>query len=343
MPAHEPTWWYDPAPRWQTTALAPLAFVYGAVAVRRHKSATPYRSSLPVICVGNFTAGGTGKTPMSLAVARIVRELGAEPWFLSRGYGGRLDGQERVDPARHAAAEVGDEPLLLAAHAPTVISRDRRLGAEFIARQNPGNAVIIMDDGLQNPALFKDLSIAVVDAKRGLGNGDVIPAGPLRAPMAFQMSLADVIVINGTDGKAARQLGDIKGPASPVLLSAHTVPRSDTTWLNGATIVAYAGIANPSRFFEMLESLGARVVERLTFADHQTLSTADAARLLDLAQERGAQLVTTEKDFARLAGLGDSRAALRDASKTLPIAIQLPANDAVILKDKIAKMLASLR
>ena len=343
MPAHEPTWWYDPAPRWQTTALAPLAYVYGAVAARRHKSAIPYRSSLPVICVGNFTAGGTGKTPMSLCVAKIVRELGAEPWFLSRGYGGRLDGQERVDPARHTAAEVGDEPLLLAAHGPTVISGDRRLGAEFIARQNPGNAVIIMDDGLQNPALFKDLSIAVVDAKRGLGNGAVIPAGPLRAAMAFQMSLADVIVINGTDGKAVRQLGRFKTQHIPTLLSAATVPQTDTAWLKDATIIAYAGIANPSRFFDMLEGRGAHIVERVTFADHQTLSTADAARLLDLAQERGAQLVTTEKDFARLSGLGDNRAALRDASKTLPIAIQLSASDEALLKDRIAKMLASLK
>ena len=204
MAQSEPSWWYAGGATWQRNLLRPVASLYGRIAAARYSATTPERAARPVICVGNFTAGGTGKTPMSLLIADLVEQNGGAPWFLSRGYGGRLDGQERVDPARHTAAEVGDEPLLLAARAPTVTSRDRRLGAEFIARQAPANAVIIMDDGLQNPALAKDLTIAVVDAARGLGNGAVIPAGPLRAPHAFQLARTDLMVFNGTSGTRAR-------------------------------------------------------------------------------------------------------------------------------------------
>jgi tetraacyldisaccharide 4'-kinase len=340
----EPGWWYSSEPQWQATVLRPVASVYGAVAQWRYTRASPYRSKLPVICVGNFTAGGTGKTPMSLLVADLVEASGGAPWFLSRGYGGRLDGQERVDPARHTAAEVGDEPLLLAARAPTVISRDRRLGAEFIARLAPANAVIIMDDGLQNPALAKDLTIAVVDAARGFGNGLVIPAGPLRAPLAFQMRLADVIVVNGASGDRARQqLAGALGASGIPQLSAHPVPRGDTGWLKGAKVVAYAGIANPERFFALLETLGATVVERLSFGDHQSMSNEDAERVLALAGKHDAHLVTTEKDFVRLGGLDRARTELRAKSKTLPIALHMTDEDRARLTARIADILDTHR
>jgi tetraacyldisaccharide 4'-kinase len=328
----EPDWWYDDAARWQTSVLRPLASVYGAIAERRYKNASPYRSRLPVICVGNFTAGGTGKTPMSLLVADIVEAAGGAPWFLSRGYGGRLDGQEVVDLARHTAAEVGDEPLLLAARAPTVISRDRRLGAEFIERKAPSNAVIIMDDGLQNPALAKDLTIAVVDAARGFGNGGVIPAGPLRAPLAFQMRLADLIVVNGETGSRARQqLAAVTEAAHIPVIATHPVPRGDVTWLKGTKVIAYAGIANPQRFFALLETLGAKIVERVSFGDHQSLSNTEAEKLLALSSQSGAQLITTEKDFVRLGGLDRARADLRARSKMLPIELRLGDTDRAVL------------
>jgi tetraacyldisaccharide 4'-kinase len=278
---------------------------------------------------------------MSLLVADIVDACGAEPWFLSRGYGGRLDGQERVDPGKHSAAEVGDEPLLLAARAPTVISRDRRLGAEFIARFAPPNAVIIMDDGLQNPTLAKDLTIAVVDAARGLGNGTVIPAGPLRAPLQLQLAVTDLIVINGAAGDTARcQLSAMAATASIPCLCAKPVAHGETKWLKNASIVAYAGIANPDRFFSLLEMLGAKVIDRVVFADHETVADRDAEDLLARAKAHNAQLVTTAKDFVRLAGLDGARVGLRNQSKTLDIILQMPDADRAVLSHRIAELIA---
>ena len=341
MACNEPAWWYRDGPHWQASLLRPISHVYGVIAQRRFFNTKPYRSRLPVICVGNFTAGGTGKTPMSLLIASIIEAADHAPWFLSRGYGGRLDGQERIDPARHAAADTGDEPLLLAARAPTVISRDRALGAEFIERQAPRNAVIIMDDGLQNASLAKDLTIAIVDGNRGFGNGAVIPAGPLRAQLAFQVPLADVIIINGTDGNRARQqLDEISAAKNIPQLSAKTVPTGDMAWLKNAKVVAYAGVANPDRFFRLLESLGANIVERVAFNDHQTLPNEAAEDLIARAANKGATLVTTEKDYVRLAGLDRARVDLKARSKTLPIVLQMPGSDRAILAQRIATAIA---
>lgn len=321
--------------------LAPIAALYGTISARRITSAIPERAARPVICVGNFTAGGTGKTPMSLLVADIVEERGGAPWFLSRGYGGRLDGQERVDPEHHTAAEVGDEPLLLAARAPTVISRDRRLGAEFIARQAPANAVIIMDDGLQNPSLSKDLTIAVIDRARGLGNGYVIPAGPLRAPMAAQLPRTNIIVVNGTSGDAAAtDLARFTSDASIPKLAAAPQLLEATDWLSGARVIAFAGIANPDRFFSMLERAGANVVARTAFADHKTLSNSEAEKLLSQADHTGALLVTTEKDHVRLRGLDGARVALFERAKPAAIKLQMSDDDRTLLGARIQKLLA---
>lgn len=340
MAASEPSWWYQPERSWQASLLAPIAKLYGGIAVARIKSTTPARAARPVICVGNFTAGGTGKTPMSLLVADIVEQHGGAPWFLSRGYGGRLDGQERVDPARHTAAEVGDEPLLLAARAPTIISRDRRLGAEFIARQAPANAVIIMDDGLQNPSLHKDLTIALIDKARGLGNGSVIPAGPLRAPLDFQLARTDVIVINGVTGAAAAaQLA--ANPRATLIpqLTAVPGPRDGTAWLSQTPIIAFAGIANPDRFFSMLERAGGKIVARTVFADHATLSRSDAEALIEKADAERAVLVTTEKDYVRLRGLDGARVDLFARAKPVAMRLDMPAKDQALLGSLIAKLL----
>ncbi len=339
MPAKEPDWWYLDELTWQPRVLAPAAKLYGAIAARRMSSDNPYRSRFPVICVGNFTAGGTGKTPTCLLLADLIESLGAKPWFLSRGYGGRLDGQERVDPARHGAAEVGDEPLLLAARAPTVISRDRRLGAEFIERSAPDGTVIIMDDGLQNPALAKDLTIAVIDGSRGLGNGQIIPAGPLRAPMSSQMSRTDLILINGTGDRARQHLDQVPDRERKPELSATPQPVGDQGWLKGAAVVAYAGIANPERFFSLLEKLGATVVERVVFADHQSISQSQAGALIRMAADGSAQLVTTQKDFVRLSGLDGTRENLRAVSQVLPIELNLPGHDREILLAHLRKVL----
>ncbi len=323
MPLIEPAWWYGKEPQWQTTALKPLAQLYGSIAVRRFARAEPYRARLPVICAGNFTAGGTGKTPLCLALADIVRDAGHETWFLSRGYGGRLQGPVRVNPATHSASDVGDEPLLLARKAATVIARDRRLGAGLIERDAPANAVIILDDGLQNPSLAKELSIAAIDGGRGLGNGMVIPAGPLRAPIGFQTGLVNAVIVMGAHSTRTReQLAAVQRTFDGPVLHARAAPAGDTTWLKGARVIAYAGIANPERFFTMLEGLGAHITGRVAFSDHHAFSEADAAALITTACQKSSLLVTTEKDFARLSAAAGALADLKARSKTLPIKLR---------------------
>ena len=336
MPHSEPAWWYHDEPTWQTRALRPASWLYGSIASARFKRRRPYKSRLPVICAGNFTAGGTGKTPLAIAVADMVKAAGRAPWFLSRGFGGRLDGQEQVDPAKHHAAEVGDEPLLLAQRAPTVISRNRRHGAEFIERHAPANAVIIMDDGLQNPQLHKDLRLAVVDAARGLGNGRVIPAGPLRAPMAFQAGLADAIILTGRTSANQTPAGL---PELPII-RAITVPAGDTAWLKDKSVVAFAGIANPDRFFHLLESLGAKIVTRRAYPDHQSLQQDEAADLLRIARGQGAHLITTEKDFVRLSGPQQGPLnELRALTRTLQIATAFESSERAKLESLVLKAL----
>lgn len=319
MPAREPSWWYAPAPRWQASWLAPAAAAYGWIAQRRLESAARYRSRLPVICVGNFTAGGTGKTPFAIALAGLIARSGAKPWFLSRGYGGSEPGPLKIDTQRHTTTDIGDEPMLLARHWPTVISRDRAAGAKLIEAQAPDNAVIIMDDGLQNPALAKDLVIALVDRDRGVGNGRVIPAGPLRAPLRAQAQLTDIIATTGIGGDAPADLQALLGALAKPLIHTMTVAAPDSEWLRDRDVIAFAGIANPQRFFGLLKSLGARIVAIHTFADHQEFQNDDAARLLHQADQTGAHLVTTEKDLVRLLGRNGPQSALARRTRALPI------------------------
>jgi tetraacyldisaccharide 4'-kinase len=193
MRLEPPSWWYGGRTPLIAWGLLPIALIYGAVVQRRFKTAPPYRSTLPVICVGNFTAGGAGKTPVALKLAALLREAGRKPGFLTRGYGGKERGPRLVDAVSDDAAHVGDEPLLLAAMAPTVVSRDRPAGARLL--ESAGADVIVMDDGFQNPSLKKDFSLIVIDASAGIGSGRVFPLGPLRAPLGFQAKMADAILI----------------------------------------------------------------------------------------------------------------------------------------------------
>jgi tetraacyldisaccharide 4'-kinase len=336
----EPSWWYAPVSQpWITRALAPLGVIYGAQVARRMRRPPAYRSSLPVICVGNFTAGGTGKTPFVRTLIGCLAQLGHTPVVLSRGYGGRMTGPHWIDLARDTAGDVGDEPLLLAGDAPVVVARDRVAGARAIESSTHGASVIVMDDGLQNPSLAKDLSFAVVDAARGLGNNRCIPAGPLRAPLAAQVPLVHAVVLNlGAGGSAERTtVGAMLERHDVLVLAARLRASGPTAWLKTQPVVAYAGIGVPERFFESLRGLGAVIEETTVFADHHIFSDADARRLLARVEGTTLQLVTTEKDAARLSGQGGALAELARQSRTLPIAFDFDAANSDALSRLIAR------
>jgi tetraacyldisaccharide 4'-kinase len=332
----EPAWWYGSDTSLPAACLAPLAALYGWAARARYERAMPYRARLPVICIGNLTAGGTGKTPLALYLCERLRAGGVRPVVLTRGYGGSRAGPHWVAEGDRADA-VGDEALLLARAAPTLVSRDRAAGARVIERaiertQEAGAVpadVIVMDDGLQNPQLAKDLTLAVVDGVRGLGNGRVMPAGPLRAPLAFQLALVDAIVVNEPVADAGAAVAEsLQRLFSGPVLRCATVPAADAAWLEGRRIIAWAGIGAPQRFFALLQRLGAELVETVAFADHQPLDEADARRLLGLASQHGAALVSTEKDMVRLKGATAALAELSAATQVLPIKLAFAESDA---------------
>lgn len=291
-----PSFWYG-SPGLRASLLSPLGAAYGAVGRRRMRRVVPTKVGAKVICVGNLVAGGTGKTPTAIGLAKRAAELGTVAAFLSRGYGGRLTGPVRVDPSRHTAADVGDEPLLLAAHGAVYVSRDRIAGARLAMADGVG--LLIMDDGFQNPFLHKDLSFLVIDAQTGIGNGQIIPAGPLREYPEDGFRRADAIVLMG-DRAPATQLSQLISATGLPILGARLEPSRDAEWLRGQTIVAFAGIGRPQKFFNMLNRLGADIVSRFAFPDHHRYDADDIMRLAEMAAAAEATLVTTTKDFARL-------------------------------------------
>jgi tetraacyldisaccharide 4'-kinase len=308
-----PAFWAARTPSLAAQLLRPAAALYGAVAGWRMRRSGE-RAELPVICVGNFTVGGTGKTPAALALARLLAESGERPALLTRGYGGRLAGPVRVDPRTHGPADVGDEPLLLARVAPTVVSRDRPAGARACAEV--GATAIVMDDGLQNPSLQKDLAFAVVDGAAGIGNGLCLPAGPLRAPLAAQWPLVDAVIVVG-DGSAGDAMAREALAHGREVLRARLRPDVDAAArLHGLRVLAFAGIGRPEKFFETLEGCGATVVEKRSFADHHPYSTGEVRALSGEAHDKGLLPVTTEKDLVRIAALG---AGLAEGIASLPV------------------------
>src|SRR5436309_9099522 len=272
----EPEFWYRPA-SFKSHLLRPLGALYGAVAARRLQRAG-VDAGIPVLCVGNYHGGGAGKTPTVLALAKLLHDLGETPVVLSRGYGGKLRGPVRVDPARHAASDVGDEPLMLADKLPVVISRERADGVPLARAQ--GATAILMDDGFQNPSIAKDASVIVIDSDRGLGNGQVIPAGPLRAPLRPQLARTDALVIVGSGAAACAVAADIAAQGKPVL-RAHLKPDdASLASLGGKRVLAFAGIGDPKRFFGTLQASGIDVAQRRTFADHHAFSQAEIDSLI---------------------------------------------------------------
>lgn len=274
--------------------LSPLAALYGTMTVRR-MGRPGQRAPCPVLCLGNFTLGGAGKTPAARAVAAILRARGETPVFLSRGYGGRLPGPVQVEPGCHGAGDVGDEPLLLARDAPVVVARDRVAGAALC--REIGATVIVMDDGLQNPGLAKDLAFAVVDGGAGHGNGRVFPAGPLRAPASRQWPHVAGVILIGGGGAGEPVAAQAAAWGLPVHRGRLAAEGPDFA---GRRVLAFAGIGRPEKFFATLAEAGADLAATRSFPDHHPYRPADLHRLAAEARHLGAALVTTEKDSVRL-------------------------------------------
>ena len=318
---HEPAFWYRPS-SWMSRLLTPLAAIYGAIAGRRMRY-KGFDAGIPVLCVGNYHVGGAGKTPTVLALVKLLRDLGERPVVLSRGYGGRLRGPLMVDLERHTALDIGDEPLMLARSVPVVVARDRIDGLALARSQ--GASVIVMDDGFQNPAIGKDAALIVIDAHRGLGNGCVFPAGPLRAPLPTQVARTDALIVVGEGSAAAAVAAAVAARGKPVLSAHLKADQASLAALDGKRVLAFAGIGDPLRFFRTLRSCGIAIVEQRAFADHHPFSKDEIEGLVAEARDKALTLVTTEKDLARLStpdGLPDW------AQEIVPFAVSLEIENA---------------
>lgn len=316
---------YSRPPGLASFLLLPFAMLYGAVATWRMQRPGE-RAGVPVVCIGNPTLGGAGKTPTAIAVAQLLAAMGERPAFVSRGYGGSDAGPVQVDTSAHGAARVGDEPLLLARYFSTFVARDRLAGARLAAAG--GASVLVLDDGFQNPSLAKDCSLLVIDGATGIGNGDVFPAGPLRAPLAAQLSLAQGVVRVGA-GAASRTVESQAGVMGLPVFAARLLPDPvAATALRGKKILAFAGIGRPEKFFASLRDLGADVVETRSFDDHHRFSASEARELLHAARARGLVLITTEKDVVRMRG-DPALAELAAQAKALPVRLAFADEDGV--------------
>jgi tetraacyldisaccharide 4'-kinase len=330
-------WWTERSAA--AALLSPAAACYGAIAARR--MARPgCKAPVPVICVGNFTVGGAGKTPTAIALARLLLQAGRKPFFLSRGYGGRVAGPVRIDlraplpPATEGrrgdrrgsqealwtGIEVGDEPLLLAAVAPAIVARDRPAGVEAAAAG--GADTIVMDDGLQNPSVTKDFALAVVDGRRGIGNGRIFPAGPLRAPLEAQLDRVDAVLVVGAAGPSADRAAEAaRRRGAPVFHGDLRPAPEAVAALAGRPVLAFAGIADPAKFFTTLEAHGIPAAVRRPFPDHHPYTADEMAELAACADRNGLTPVTTEKDMARLRGV-PAAAELIKRTEVLPVMLE---------------------
>lgn len=311
-----PFWWTKPD--WRALALWPLSRLYGLAAGWRMRRKRRADIPVPVICIGNFTVGGAGKTPTAIAIARAAKARGLTPGFLSRGYGGSLDVTTVVDAAHHRARAVGDEPLLLAREALTVISRRRVKGARKLVEE--GADLIVMDDGFQSAQLVFDYALLVVDTRRGIGNGHMVPAGPVRAPLSQQIRQADALLAIG-NGEAADRIIRQAARAGKAIHAATlaTVGAGD---LDGQVVMAWSGIADNEKFFRTVTETGAHLYVTRGFPDHHHLSDDEVEELLDHAEAMGYRLVTTAKDSVRLAGGHGRSEELREKSRVIEVEIR---------------------
>ena len=328
-----PKFWYR-SRSWQAVLLSPLGALYAWATARRQKNARPTRVDIPVICIGNLNVGGTGKTPTTIAIAQMFISRGIAVHIVSRGYGGSLQAVTQVDPTAHTADETGDEPLLMAAFAPTWVANERVAGAR--AAQDAGADVILLDDGFQDPSLVKDLSIIVVDATRGFGNGHCLPAGPLREPVHVGLKRADAVISIGEPQaqsqfreRSANQVGRIDTPDRQFEANrnGHALGR----W----AIPGFCRNWGSRKVFATLRGLGAPLVRTVALDDHQKLARPMIQRLMKEAQSMNAQLVTTEKDAARLP------ADLRSGILSLPVRLEF--DDANALETLLEPVLSVIR
>ncbi len=320
MSGEAPPFWWE-KPDWRALVLSPFSAVYGLVASQRMTTARRERLPVPVLCVGNFTVGGAGKTPTVIALAEAARGSGRKPGILSRGYGGSLSRPHVVDPRHDSARHVGDEPMLLASHAPVAVTPDRAAGARLLI--DAGCDFLIMDDGFQSARIHFDHALLVVDARRGLGNGYTLPAGPMRAPLVSQLRFADALLAIG-EGDAAEEAVRKAARAGRPAHRAAIEPR-DSDRFENLPLLAFAGIGDPEKFFETVRSAGGDLRRTRSFGDHHAFSETDIAELEAEADAEGLRLVTTTKDAVRLR---DGSAASRSmAERTLVIEIALVFED----------------
>lgn len=316
MTSEAPPFWWE-KPDWRARALSPLSKIYGMVAGRRIRRAKPPAVPIPVLCIGNFTVGGAGKTPTSIAFAQAAVAAGLKPGIVSRGYGGAFSGLHRVDPDHDSARHVGDEPMLLARHAPVVVCADRFAGAT--ALQAAGCDFIIMDDGFQSARLHFDYALMVVDAGRGIGNGHVIPGGPLRAPLTDQLVRTDALLKIGSANGADQLVRNAARAAKPVY-EAMLRPKAPLA-VAAKPLLAFAGIGDPAKFFRTLEEAGGTITEARPFPDHHPYTDEEIADLLKSADADGLTLITTAKDHVRL--LDGSEIAKAFAARTQVLDVEL--------------------
>jgi tetraacyldisaccharide 4'-kinase len=328
----EPAFWHRPS-SWITLLLTPLGALYGFVAGQRMQR-RGLDAGVPVLCVGNYHVGGAGKTPTVLALTKLLREMGETPVVLSRGYGGALQGPIRVDLERHGAEDVGDEPLMMARTVPVVVARDRIAGVALA--RSLSASVILMDDGFQNPAVAKDASLIVIDSDRGLGNGRVLPAGPLRAPLSPQLALTDALIVIGDGTAAVKVAAVIAAAGRPVLSAQLRADAASLQALRGKRVLAFAGIGDPGRFFRTLRTSGIDLVRERGFADHHPFSQSEIEALIAEAQREALTPVTTEKDLARLRRADGLP---RWAEAIVPFAVTLEFDDAPRLRKFISERL----
>ncbi len=333
---HEPAFWHRPR-SFTSHLLRPLGALYGAITALRMQR-KGFEAGVPVVCVGNYHLGGAGKTPTVLALAKILGDLGERPVVLSRGYGGERRGPVLVDPEKHSSREVGDEPLMLAGHLPVVVARDRVDGVALAKSRLA--SVILMDDGFQNPALLKHAALIVIDSERGIGNGLVFPAGPLRAKLATQLARTDALVVIGRGGAAETVAAAVAAAGKPVL-RAHLEPdAAAVAQLQGKRVLAFAGIGDPGRFFRTLEASGIEVAQQKAFADHHRFSAGEIEALVADAKRDDLILVTTEKDRVRLRG-DAGLSALARGIVAFPVTLQF--DDAAVLRRFLADRLFKAR